>query len=407
MATWTAPAAAPPVVPATRQIASLWKRGLAVLLDTCVVLGLAAIPLGVIWLVSGEPFSFETGFFSTPSKDATTGELARKVLEALVVLVVWSLYTGLLTSRSGEWRGQTVGKRVTELRITHPDGRELAAGDAWKRVGLQALLLGGTSTLGAIIDLVTGSPPTGTLIAGGVGCVLFVITLAPVLRGQQRQTLYDRFAGTVVVLEPKALPQVSFVPPAGSAPGEPQPASAYTPVFTQTPSTPAGPLPGDGSDAAAITPRPVRGKTWALVVSLGLLMLVGAGTLPLAGDFAESLERADKIRDEPENKAAFAKLKRLEKLGETCLKTGRSPDDCDEPAELGATDLEFVDGFDLRGDPIGSNAGKVAAVAHGDDVVFYAFTSADRTWSTIAGGGWLDRVCLDHTEDLCKDTPDW
>lgn len=396
--------AAPPAAPTGPAIASLFKRGLAILLDGCIVLIIAAVPLGLIWLASGEPFDLESGFFSSPTEDATTGELIRQLLEAVALLAAWVLYRGLTTSRTGAWNGQTVGKRVCDLRITQPDGRPLSAAQAWKRTALESLLLGSTGVVGAIIDLVSGSPPTGTLIVTALGGLLFLVTLAPVLRGEQRQTLYDRGAGTVVVLEPKVLPQVAYAAPVGG----PEPAAPlYAPLIAQPAAPAAGSGAPDPSGARAIAPRPVRGKTWAVVILTALSAAGGVALTPFLDDIQEWSERAEKIRAEPENKAAIAKLRTLEKLGETCLKTGRSPDDCDEADELGARGMVFLDSFDLASDPVGSHAGKIGAIVDGDDVVFYAFTSVDRTWGTIAGGGWLDRVCVQRNGDLCEDVADW
>lgn len=398
--------AAPPAAPTGRAIASLFKRALAILLDSCVVLILTALPLALIWVASGEPFDLESGIFALSTDDATTGELFAKVLQSLVLIAVWVLYRGLTTSRSGPWNGQTVGKRVCELRITNPDGQPITPRTAWKRTALEVLLLGSSGVVGSTIDLVSGEPPTGTFIATALGGLLFLIAIVPVLRGERRQTLYDRWASTIVIAEPKVLPKLAYAAPAPVGAPTPQP-SVYAPLIEQ-PAAPAyGAAAPDPSPSQPIAPRPVRGQTWAAVILCAISAAGGIAMIPFLDDIQEWSERAERIRNEPENKAAIAKLRTLEKLGESCLKTGRSPDRCDDAGELGATDMEFADAFDLSTDPVGVHAGKVGAVVDGDDVNFYAFTSADRTWATIAGGGWLDRTCIQRDGDLCEDVADW
>lgn len=393
-----------PAAPTGPAIASLFKRGLAILLDGCIVLIVAAVPLALIWIASGEPFDLESGIFAVTTEDATTGELVRKVLEALVLVVCWALYQGLTTSRSDAWNGQTIGKRICELRITAPDGRPISARTAWTRTAYETLLLGSASLLGATIDLVTGAPPLGTLVATALYGVLFLVALGPVLRGEQRQTLYDRLANTVVVLEPKVVPQLAHATPAPGPVGAPAAAEpADSPLIAQ----PAAGNTTDPTGPRTIAPRPVRGATWAVIILCAISAATGVALVPFLDDIQEWSGRAERIRAEPENKAAIAKLRTLEKLGETCLKTGRSPDACDDPGELGATDMAFADAFDLSTDPVGIHAGKVGAVVDGNDVRFYAFTTVDRTWATVAGGGWLDRTCIQRDGDLCKDVADW
>lgn len=394
-----------PPVQRTPAIASLFKRGLAVLLDGCIVLCISIVPLGILWIAGGEPFS-EATYLSTPTEGATTGELVRALLQSVISVTCWVLYRGLTTSRSGSRNGQTVGKSVCDLRITNPDGSPITAATAWKRTGYESLLLGTTSVLGAAVDLVVGSPPTGVVFATIAGGVLFFAAMVPVLRGQQRQTLYDRLAGTIVITDPKVLPGAYAEPAAAVPAGAPQPPSVYAPLIAQPAAIPSPPTGTDVSGARTIAPRPVRCATWLVVVVSALFAVAGLAAMPYIDDLQKWVERADKIRAEPENKAAIARLRTLEKLGEACLKT-RAPDDCDEAGELGAVGMTFADEFDVSTDPVGAHAGQIGAVVDGDDVLFYAFTSADRIWTTKAGGGWLDRACIQADGDLCDGVQDW
>lgn len=398
-------------------IASLWRRLLASLVDACIYMVIATIALGAIWLISGEPLSLDNALFAPITDETTTADLWRSLRDSFVLVLAWLIYTGVLTSRQDGWNGRTVGKNAAGLRIVQTDGSPLPARQAWKRAILAVLLVNTVTKLGTLADIIWGDPPTGTNAAIYASAALYIATFGPVVLGGVRQTLYDRWAGTVVVDEPKYLPRLEFLPQTPNEPSlyqplAPQPAtSPYAVpqrVFTQPP---AQTVPGEPFwnrfGPVAVVPRPRSWKTWTAVGLTALGSLAFAASTPLMNDIAESFERAEKIKELPETKAALADLRELEKLGERCLATGQQPEQCDEADELGATGMTFADDFDLQNDPIGAHAGKVGAVASGDHVTFYGFTSDDRIWSTISGGGWADRTCIKHDGALCDDFYGW
>lgn len=388
----TAPAPAAPAG-ATVSIAPLGRRFAASLLDACITTIIAVVPLALLWLVTGEGFSMDSGFLSTPAEDSTRHQLLRGLADSLAFQLSFLLYAGVLTSRRGDWNGRTIGKRAAGLRILSADGTPLPAKAAWRRAILMTVLYGACTAIGTLIDVATGDPPTATNIATFLGAALTAAALLPLLRGDLRQTLYDRWAKTIVVTDPRPSVQLTQV---ATAPGS-------GPVFEQTIVDPAA-----AATPSVIVTRRVTGTTRFGVIAAILLLVVSTAGGVLFADFGQVTAEGRRILAQPETKTALAGLRELEDAGQRCLDSGRAADECDDADELGVR-LVLLDEFDTEHDPVGIHAGKFGAVANeaNDDLDFYAFTSADRTFTTVAGGGWLDRSCIERDGDPCKDVPSW
>jgi uncharacterized RDD family membrane protein YckC len=92
---------------------------------------------------------------------------------AVIGFALFLLVNGFLLVQ----RGQTVGKSITKLRITQPDGSPVPAG---RLLGLRY----GVGYLAASLPFVGG---------------LYGLVDALMIFGEQRRCLHDRIAGTIVV----------------------------------------------------------------------------------------------------------------------------------------------------------------------------------------------------------------
>jgi uncharacterized RDD family membrane protein YckC len=140
----------------TTQYASIGARFVAILLDGLIV----GIPLVIIEAILG---------------------IAGSPLAALISAVVFFLYEGLLLA---SWNGQTVGKKVMNVRVVSADGGALTTNKTFTRAGVKVAL----SLLGSI------KPPFTSFL----GIISLIDYLWP-FWDANKQTLHDKAAGTYVI----------------------------------------------------------------------------------------------------------------------------------------------------------------------------------------------------------------
>lgn len=140
----------------TTQYASIGARFVAVLLDGLII----GIPLVIIEAI--------LGFAGSP-------------LAALISALAYFLYEGLLLA---SWNGQTIGKKVMNVRVVSADGAPLTTNKTFTRSGVKAAL----SVLGSI------KPPFTSVL----GIVSLLDYLWP-FWDANKQTLHDKAAGTYVI----------------------------------------------------------------------------------------------------------------------------------------------------------------------------------------------------------------
>ncbi len=110
-----------------------------------------------------------TGRLEQPSGDFDAGSLTLPIALGVIGAIAWAWITILLVARYG----QTMGKRLLEIRVVRSDGSQASLGRIfWLRNVVNALL--GIIPLYAIID------------------VLFIF-------GQRRQCIHDLIADTIVI----------------------------------------------------------------------------------------------------------------------------------------------------------------------------------------------------------------
>lgn len=363
------PAQAPPLREHPRQIASLWRRALATLIDGCIVGFPALLVLLPGRLITGD-FGIGDGFLHTPSAASTTGELLFSAVEYALMTAAAVLYVGLLTARSGRYNGQTVGKQALSIQIAMPGGEPVTAGAAWARAIWLGVALTLPVVLGLIVDTVAGTSPTLSDVGLIIGSLLSLAVVLAALAGDQRRMLHDRFAGTIVADV------------------------------------------GEGE----VRGRMRTTRTIALGATATALTLLTVGVLGVSPTWLDSNPaRANEIMALEETKQAHGDLTEIEAVGKRCMKSSPAT-----VCELRVTelldDLDFIPPgeFDLEVDEIGTHAGSVSVLADDDDLYAYVFTGADRTWvSRIQAGGKvskIDRNCLPQQGTFCEGIwlwPDW
>jgi uncharacterized RDD family membrane protein YckC len=111
--------------------ASFGKRLLAAIVDAAICTAILVVPsaLGALAIVNG------VGTNANGDVDRVTsgGLLAFGIAAIVLGIAALLLYEPLLTARTGEGNGQTVGKRVAGVRITDRQGGPITAGQAWGR----------------------------------------------------------------------------------------------------------------------------------------------------------------------------------------------------------------------------------------------------------------------------------
>ena len=160
-----------------------WRRGFALLVDTLAVV-LLGLALGVLM---GETLARLGGW------------------ERVFGFALALAYRGLLGSRLGG--GQTLGKRLSGIRVVGRDGAPLPV---WRALLRETLFLAPFFLLGAPVppDALLGA--TGIVLAIVLVGGLFALAYLFLCNGRGRRTLHDLLAGSAVVRAAAAPP----VPPA-------------------------------------------------------------------------------------------------------------------------------------------------------------------------------------------------
>ena len=156
----------------TFRYAGFWQRVAAAVIDSLVLLPVLIVPFALMWddLMREVDRSIETGTEVDPSH-----LVSQVFVWTLVVSVLVAVYHVLMI---GRWNA-TVGKFALGIRVRKTDGTEAA----WREAGLRPLLQLGISLLNLV---------------PGVG-LLSILDYLWMLWDDQKQTLHDKIAGTIVV----------------------------------------------------------------------------------------------------------------------------------------------------------------------------------------------------------------
>ena len=144
-----------------QELAGRLVRLLANILDGIIAALMIYVPAFIVMAA--------TGRLEQPSGDFDAGSLTLPVALAVIGAIAWAWITILLVARYG----QTMGKRLLEIRVVRSDGSQASLGRIfWLRNVVNGLL--GIIPLYALID------------------VLFIF-------GQRRQCIHDLIADTIVI----------------------------------------------------------------------------------------------------------------------------------------------------------------------------------------------------------------
>ena len=209
------------------ELSGWWRRAGAYVIDS---------------LVIGVPALFLSDLFTSDTAD-TANDFA---IEGGAILFVFAVTAVYFMWTMTAWNGQTVGKRVTDIRVVKENGEPMTAGYAFVR---QSLVMG---ILFGWLALLLLYIPT------------FLNYLWP-LWDEKNQALHDKMVKSRVVLAVKVSDRGIAIPPTQPVSGD-QPFYGYTPPFPQEPAaqpftpqptTPQPPTP----QAPAPPPPPAPGGT--------------------------------------------------------------------------------------------------------------------------------------------------
>lgn len=165
--------------PESRVIAGFWKRLLAFLIDS-LFLGVVGFLLGLM-------------FFDALAKLGGWGRL--------VGFIIALLYFGILNSSLG--KGQTLGKRLTNLKVVDREGQLLSLSRSFLRYTILAVPF---FLNGALIPPSAISPAVGIVLSliifGGGGAIVYLY----IFNQRTRQSLHDLSVSTFVVRASAAEP---------------------------------------------------------------------------------------------------------------------------------------------------------------------------------------------------------
>jgi uncharacterized RDD family membrane protein YckC len=152
----------------TLELASIWRRFVALLLDGLIV----GIPLGIILVVY--VFSIFDSGIGPSSAEAFQADLVRySLLFALVPNVIYLVYEGMMLQA----RGQTLGKMALGIKVVTPEGNDISAGQAWGRPFVRMVFYMANMFFGLI----------------------FLINYLPAFFSKEKKTVHDAMAKTRVI----------------------------------------------------------------------------------------------------------------------------------------------------------------------------------------------------------------
>ena len=162
----------PERVPLAFALASIGNRFIAVAIDHLIQFTAIAAVAFV--------FLFAAGFWSDPELGMAadpTGSFPNWLI-AVMILVLFALFTGYFAAFEWWWEGQTPGKRLMKLRVLREDGRPITL---WEAVARNLL---------RIFDAIPGFV-----------IPVYSVGLIVVFLSNRDQRVGDLFAGTVVIRE--------------------------------------------------------------------------------------------------------------------------------------------------------------------------------------------------------------
>lgn len=152
-------------------IASIGNRFLAVAIDHAIQFSILFLVFWVSFTLAGSLDALSDGF------EAVAPEMSKWVI-ALMILLLFLVFTGYFVFFEWLWSGQTPGKRLLKLRVIREDGRPVTLWEALAR---------------NIIRLFDNVP--SFLLP------LYSVGLITVFLSRRDQRIGDMFAGTIVVRE--------------------------------------------------------------------------------------------------------------------------------------------------------------------------------------------------------------
>lgn len=161
-----APRPGRPPLPTADELAEVWRRALALLVDTVIVGALTAVVLVALGL----------SFFGD-GQSGTLEAVAATLVGLLVFVVFALLYAPVVMARTN---GQTLGKLVAGCRVVRTDGKRVdVLWAAWREVVIKGLLFG--------------------VLASFTGGIAYLIDVLWPLWDGQKRALHDFIADSRVV----------------------------------------------------------------------------------------------------------------------------------------------------------------------------------------------------------------
>ena len=182
--------------------ARLWRRAAARFLDTCAMVVIEAVMIFVAALIAG--IVAHPGFFSEENSE-------QFMVLWVLLMVPASIPAYLFEVGSTARFGQTLGKRLADIRVVRWDGEAAAVGDqarlAHWRFGARWAIPHVPGIVAAVVAGIVALP--GVQDAGdfwgpvaGAAVVPWALVYASSLWDKNRRGWHDKAAGTIVVDDP-------------------------------------------------------------------------------------------------------------------------------------------------------------------------------------------------------------
>ena len=162
----------PERVPLAFALASIGNRFLAATIDHFIQFFSIGIAIWILYYVAGSGMADDDGAFTKLAGEAP------KWAVAIMVFIVFLLFTGYFILFEWLWDGQTPGKRMLKLRVIRDDGRPITLWEAAARNLLR------------VFDAIPG-----------IVIPIYSVGLIVIFLNSRDQRVGDIFAGTVVIRE--------------------------------------------------------------------------------------------------------------------------------------------------------------------------------------------------------------